>query len=511
MDTSVNNKRIAKNTIYLYIRMLITMAVSLYTSRVVLDILGVNDFGIYNIIGGIIVLISMVNNSMSAATQRFITFELGKQDTRKVSDTFSMSMTAHLLICLVVLILGETFGLYYIENYLNVPYERHNAALWVYHISLVTIIVNIIRIPYNASVIAYEKMSFFAWISIIETLLRLFIVILLLFCDLDKLILYSFLILSVTIIVSISYKFYCQRNFKTCNYYWVMDKSYFKKLMGFFGWNFVGGMATTGTHQIGNLILNCFCGTIANAAYGVANQVNSAIASFSSNFETAYTPQIVKLYSQKENIELFRLMNRSALLSYYLLFIIAMPIYLYIDLILKIWLVEVPPYTGLFCQWLIIYNLIDSLQAPLWKVITATGNIRNYEIWLCVILFLNIPLSYYCLNHGMPPYSVVVISSLLNLSTAIIRTIHVKIQINFPVKQYINAVFYRSFSVSIIYIILWILFDSYITITSLFSFFLFFLSSAVLLLLLIYCVGIDKTEKVLIKQILINKTIHIFQ
>lgn len=486
--------------------MILSMAVTLYTSRVILDVLGISDFGIYNVIGGIVILISMLNNSMSAATQRFITYELGKHDIKKVSDTFSMSMTAHLFICFIVLFLGETIGLYYIINYLNIPANRTTAALWVYQFSLFSVIFHIARIPYSASIIAYEKMDFYAVISILEVLLKLAIVILLMFIgSFDKLILYSLLVLSSTIIVSLIYKLYCQIKFNTCNYYWYINKGYFKKLLNFFGWNFVGGVANTGTKQIGNLIINVFCGTTANAAHGVGAQVNGAICGFAENFQMAYTPQIVKLFSQNKKKELFQLMNRSALLSYYLLFILAMPIVLNVDLVLGIWLKKVPLYAGVFCQWLIIYNLIDSLQAPLWKAITATGNIKIYEIWLNLILMLNIPLSYYCLKEGMPPYAVVVISALINFLTAIIRTFHVKIQIGFPITKYIIDVIFRSFLVSIVYISLWLFFHHFIQISSLLDFILFFVGSCICSIFFVYIFGINPHDKQLVRQLFINR------
>lgn len=505
-DNTSANKTIAKNTIYLYLRMLFTMTVSLYTSRVVLEVLGVSDYGLYNVIGGIVALISMLNTSMSAATQRFITFELAKQDMKTVSNTFSMSMTAHFVICAIVLILGETIGLYYVDNYLNIPEGRHDAAIWVYQITLATILVNILRIPYSASVIAYEKMGFYAWVNVIETVLRLVIVFLLLFAGThDRLVFYAFLVFSTSVISTLIYKWYCQKKFETCNYYWVMDKSYFKKLLGFFGWNFVGGIATTGTHQVGNIILNAFCGTVANAAYGVATQINAAINGFTNNFQIAYTPQIVKLYSTGNKEEMFRLMNRTALLSFYLLFVIAIPIFLNIDLILGIWLKEVPPFAGIFCQWIILYNIIDSVQAPMWKAIAATGNIRNYEIWLNVVLIMNIPLSYFCLKSGMAPYVVVIISTVLNFVTAILRTVHVKIQIGYLIIQYLKEVISHALLFSVVYFAFWYITKQFIIIDSLLSFILFFLTSLLCSTALIYAVGLNKTDRRIIKQFIVTK------
>ena len=488
--------------------MLFTMAISLYTSRLVLDALGVSDYGIYNVIAGIIVFISMINNSMAAATQRFITFELGKKDYKKVSDTFSMSMTAHIAISVVILLLGETIGLYYIKHYLNVPIERIDAAMWVYQIALISVVVTILRIPYSASVIAYEKMSFFAIISIIDSLMKLAVVLLLYVSSFDKLIFYSFLIFCITLFNNIVYHIYCNRKFKTCHYYWFIDKAYFKKMSGFFGWNFVGVIATLGTRQAGNLIINFFCGPIANAAYGVAAQVNGAVGGLANNFQMAYTPQIVKLYSQEKRSELFVLMNRSALLSFYLLFIVSMPIILHIDLVLGIWLKEVPPYAGIFCIWFIIYALIDSVQAPLWKVIGATGNIRNYEIWLNIVLILNIPLSYYCLKSGMPPYTVVMISSILNFLTAVLRTIHVKIQVNFPVIQYLQQVIFHVILVILLYMIFHFVTNHIIAIDNLYKFILFFIISAFYTIFIIYMFGINRTDKQIIINLLKSKICH---
>lgn len=486
--------------------MIFTMVVALYTSRIVLDVLGVDDYGVYNVIGGLVVLISLINNSMSAATQRFITFELGRSDHKKVSDTFNMSMTIHLLVCVLVLFLGETIGLYYVQNYLNVAPERHTAALWVYQLSLATVIANIIRVPYNASIIAYEKMNFFAIISILEVMLQLLMVLTLSILHFDKLILYGFLILLITVLCTIIYKVYCQKKIDTCNYHYVMDIAYFKELLGYTGWNFVGAIATAGSIQVGNMLVNFFCGPAVNAAYGVATRVNGAIAGFTNNFQVAYTPQIVKLYAQNEKNSLFLLMNRSALLSYYLLFIIAIPVCLQIDYILRVWLIEVPKYSGFFVIFLVCYNLVDSLQAPLWKAINATGNIKYYEIWLNIILILNVPVTYLLLKYGYPPYSVVITSLSLNLLTAVIRTIHVKIQIGFPVRTYLTNVVFKSMLVSLLYIFPAYCFKLTFLIDNFFAFALFYGVSALYIALIIYYIGIGKYERKFIVELIKNIT-----
>ena len=498
MQNSTNNKTILKNTIYLYVRMIFTMVVSLYTSRIVLDVLGVDDYGVYNVIGGVVVLISLINNSMSAATQRFITFELSKNDHKRVSNTFCMSMTIHLFVCILIIIIGETIGLYYVQNYLNVAPMRQTAAFWVYQISLVTVIANIIRVPYNASIIAYERMNFFAIISILEVMLQLLMVFVLSIIQFDKLILYGFLMLIITVICTIVYKIYCQKMFNTCTYHYVMDKAYFKELLGYTGWNFVGAIATAGSTQVGNMLLNFFCGPAVNAAYGVATRVNAAILGLSNNFQVAYTPQIIKLYSRDERIALFNLLDRAALLSYYLLFILAAPLCFCIDYILSIWLVEVPAYTGCFIVLLIIYNLIDALQAPFWKVISATGNIKYYAIWLNSLMILNIPITYFLLKSGYKPYFVLVVSVLLNLISSVIRCLHVKIQIKVSIKRYIKNVLLRVFVVTVIYCSIASYIKEHTNLENILSFLVFYVISIFFILFIIYLFGINKHDRMII-------------
>jgi O-antigen/teichoic acid export membrane protein len=291
------------------------MLVGLYTSRVVLNILGVEDFGIYNIVGGVVVLFSFLNNAMSNATLRFLSYEIGKENTEQIKKTFKMSMTAHISIAILAFLLLETVGLWFVNTYLNIPVGRMYAANWVYQFSIFTFIVNIIRIPYNASIIAYENMSFFAYVSILEVLLKLFIVFLLFIIGFDKLISYAFLVLVVTFFVTIIFKLYCTRKFSTCHYNFFWDKDLYFKLMSFSGWSMLSSVANIGAQQGGNIILNIFNGVIANAAYGVANQASNAIYGFVNNFQLAFKPQIIKLYAAGETGKLHVLMFRTSLFS----------------------------------------------------------------------------------------------------------------------------------------------------------------------------------------------------
>lgn len=454
-DPAYSQSRIIKNTLVLCIRMLITMGVALYTSRVVLKVLGIDDYGLYNIIGGFVVLLAIVSNSMRSATQRFITFELGQGDVHQVCDAFSMCMIAHFIIGVLVICLGETAGLWYVQSKLNIPHGREIAAMYVYQISLLTTVITLIRSPYEASVISHERMSFFAYMSIVEVAFKLAIVYLLSLAPWDKLIVYAILVLATNCIILICYRLYCKRVFETCIFHFVINKDYFSRLFSFLGWNLLGASASLGTQQAGNLIINRFLGVTINAAYGVANQVNGAINAFVSNFQVAFTPQIVKLYSQNRFQEFFKLSNISALLSYYILFIVSFPIITNIDYVLSVWLVVVPEYAGIFCSLLIVYSLIDAIQAPFWIGINATGNIKVYEVWLSAILILNIPFSYLALKWGWEPYWVLAIRVILNFVTAIIRCVHVKLQLGFPIKEYLTKVISRVLLVTFLSIGTW--------------------------------------------------------
>ena len=291
-----SNQRIAKNTLLLYLRMFVTMIISLYTSRIVLQVLGVDDFGIYNVVGGLIVLFSFLNGAMASATQRFLNVELGKGDITCVKRVFSMSMTCYIIIILIIIFLAETVGLWFLEKQMNIPADRIHAAFWVYQLSLMTFCVNILKVPYNASIIAFEKMSFYAYISIIEVGLKLVIVWLLLISSFDKLISYAFLILLISIIVFIVYKFYCNRKFEVCSYYFFWDVNLCKSLLGFSAWSLFGSLSNLLSSQGINLLLNIFCGVAMNAAMGIANQVNAVVFNFFFNFKKSFIPQKINLY-----------------------------------------------------------------------------------------------------------------------------------------------------------------------------------------------------------------------
>jgi len=487
----------------LYFRMFITMGVSLYTSRIVLNTLGVVDFGIYNVVGGVVVLFSFLNTAMSSATQRFLNFELGRGNIDEVKRVFSISMTAHISIAFLVIILGETIGLWFLNTQLNIPEQRMNATNWVYQFTILAFCFQIIRIPYNASIIAYEKMSFYAYISIAEVVLKLLVVFLLLYFGWDKLILYAILTTGVIIIMLIFYKLYCNKVFTTCRYNYFWDTSLYKKLMSFSGWSLFGGIANVGAQQGLNILLNIFLGVTINAAMGIANQVSSAVYSFVSNFQTAFSPQIVKSYASNDRTYFMSLIFQSSKFSYYLLLILSLPVLISTDFILEVWLYNVPEYAASFCRLIIIFLLIDAISAPLWTSVQATGIIRNYQILMGTLILLNLPLAYLSLKLGFPPESVLFVRVMINLLTLFARILYLRPLIGLPARRYIREVILTVSLVTLMALPLPLIVNQY------FSNWRGFIVTTITALLstglCIYFVGLKKNERAFLSNLFLNK------
>jgi O-antigen/teichoic acid export membrane protein len=496
-----SNKRIAKNTIFLYLRMMLIMIVSLYTTRVVLDYLGVEDFGIYNIVGGIVVLLGFFQNALNNASERFITYELGKGNNLQQKRTFSMIMTSLIIISLLVLILAETVGWWFVNTQLNIADDKIIAVKWVYQFSVFTFIINILRTPYNATIIAHEEMSFYAYISIIESVFRLGAVIILPFISFDKLIVYGILMFLVPLLITVTFKVYCNIKFKISKYKFEWDKELFSKIMSFSSWSMLSGIANIGARQGGNILLNIFSGLVANAAYGISNQIGAAISTFASNLLIAFNPQIIKQFASKDTANLHKLIFRAASFSFYLTMVIAVPFILNTEFILNIWLKNVPDYTVVFCQLIIIYQMIDMIQAPLTTLISATGNIKSYQIWLSSILILNIPISWYLLKTGWSPYWIIIIRIILNFISSIIRIIYVNYFVNFPSWQYFRTVVIKASIVTFVSFSLSILIKQLFN-TGISGFIYTTVFSIVISGLVIYLIGVNKPERTFVNSIL---------
>jgi len=375
-----NNKRIAKNTIFLYVRLLFSMAVSLYTSRVILHVLGVDDFGIYAVVGSFIMLFLFINSAMTGATARFLTFELGTNNQERLKKTFSASLSVHLIIVFIIIVLGETVGLWYLENKMVIPEGRMIAARWVYHLALLNAAILITQVPYGASIISHEKMDVYAYIEILNVCLKLLIVYLLLIGNFDRLILYAILTLCVTIVITVIYRIYCKKHFEESRSRFSFDKAIIYPIFSYSMWNLLGNMGYTFSKQGINIVLNLFFGVMLNAAYGIASQVGTAISSFSMDFLTAVKPQIVKYYAKNEIREMENLIINATKYSFLLLIAFSLPIILETNFVLNIWLKNVPEYANIFCQLFIVIVIIDILRMNLTYGIMATGNMKNFSI-----------------------------------------------------------------------------------------------------------------------------------
>ena len=402
----VDNKRIAKNTAMLYIRMIILMAVTLYTSRVILAVLGVDDYGIYSLIGGIIALFSFISQALVQAMQRFFNVALGKGDNDRYHRVYIMGYNIFILFSAFLIIIGETVGLWFVSNKLNIPDGRETAALWVYQISIITLIVQLLRTPDNASIIAHERMNFYAYISIGEAFIKLGIVFLLKLFAIDKLILYVLLYLLASILINLIYKIYCNRRFSECHYNWLWDRSLFKEMLSFSGWTLLSNGSRTITMQGENIFLNQYYSVSVNAARGVAAQVYNAVNTFLTNFVTAFNPQLTKSYAAGEVKEHFSLLYRASKFSFYLLLILVVPIIFNLESLLGAWLVEVPKYTREFCVFVLLAYLADSLVKPLGTSISANGNIKGVQISIAVVFLVQLFASFFALRAGWPPYIV---------------------------------------------------------------------------------------------------------
>lgn len=416
--SSDNNKRIAKNTLMLYVRMLLTMGVSLYTSRVVLNTLGVEDFGIYNVVGGVVAMFAFLNSSMSGATSRFLTFELGVKNSERLKQVFSAAMTIHILIAVIILILGETIGLFFFEQVLVIPQERMQAARWVYQFSILSTIISILIVPYNASIIAHERMNIYAYVEIMNVILKLVIVYLLTIGNFDKLLLYGFFVLVVSATVALAYRFYCLRQFNECRYKMEWKKELIYPMLSFSGWDLYGNVSVMARTQGVNMLLNLFFGPILNAASGIATQVQTAIMAFAGNVVTAVRPQIVKSYASGDYALTEKLVMNATKYTYILLLLITLPILLETHFVLDLWLKNVPSYTVLFCQYTLTFNFFANMSVIVISAIHATGKIKRPSLINGTLYLLVVPASYVAFKmNGEPeiPYILNVLFVLFGL------------------------------------------------------------------------------------------------
>lgn len=448
--SSENNKRIAKNTLLLYIRTFLIMGITLYTSRVVLNTLGIEDYGIYNVVGGVVMMFSVISGSLSSSISRYITYELGHGDFNRLKLIFSTSVNIQIGISLLILLLGEVFGVWFLNYKMNIPPDRLVAANWVLQCSLLSFIINLISIPYNACIIGHEKMSAFAYISILEAVLKLAVVYLLLISSFDKLATYAVLLVVVALIIRITYGIYCSHHFEESKYHFVIDKPLVKEMTGFAGWSFFGNGAYMLNVQGIDILVNLFFGVTLNAARGVATQVQNAIMQFVNNFTVAINPQITKSYASGDMDYMYMLICRGAKYAYFLLFLFLVPIVCEAPYILKLWLKTVPDYAPLFLRLTLFGSLMTLLGNSMMTGIAATGHIRTYQLWVTVVGCLVFPLTWIAFKLGFPVYTTYLIYIIVYLLLVFVRLPIAKKQLGFPQMLFLKEVMLRITLVSIV-------------------------------------------------------------
>lgn len=472
------------------------MGVGLYTSRVVLNTLGIEDFGVYNIVGGIVVLFGFFNTAMSGATQRFLSFDIGKNDIIQLNKTFNTTLNIHFLIAIIVLVLAETIGLWFVNYKLNLPVDRMNAVNWVYQFSVLTFLFGIIQVPYNALIIARERMNVYAYISIFEVVFKLLIVYLLVVLNYDKLKLYSILLFVIAFFIQLIEKQYCKKNFEESKYSFQHDKEYTKVLLSFSVWNLFGNIAAIARAQGNNILLNLFFGTILNASYGIAMQVQGVVATFVSNFQMAVNPQIIKQYAAGNKEQSLKLIYQSSKLSFFIMFLITSPIIFNVDYILELWLKNPPSYTPVFVILCLINMLIDTISGPLIVGAQAHGNIKWYQIVIGTLIFLCFPISYFLLKLYNDPILVFYTIIGVNFISLVLRMVFLKYLIRFDIIDFFKNVLFKIIIIFSLSLIVYYLFITNIKNES--NFIVFILKSCSIMvtnLVLIYFIGISRIEK----------------
>lgn len=500
-----NNKRIAKNTLFLYVRMLLMMAVSLYTSRIVLEVLGVTDYGIYNVVGGIVSMLGFLNSSMSNAVQRFLSYEIGKGADGKVAHVFNVALLAHFIIALVVFVILELVGVWYLNNHMVLPPERLPAANWVLQCTIVTTLFSIIQVPYNGIIIAKEDMGIYAYVSIFEAVLKLLIVYMLLMGSFDRLKLYAVLMMVATVVVLMINRIYCIRTYDEAHYKFVRDKVLLKEMTSFASWNMIGEVAWVMTGQGVNMILNIFFGPAINAARGLADQVNAAVMRFVNNFQTALNPQIIKSYSAGEIDDMKSLLYIGTKLSYFVLFLLVLPIIFEMDFILGLWLHDVPEHTTLFCKLILISSLTACVSNLLAQVAKAYGKIRKYQIIVSLFLLLNFPFSYFILVLGASAEMTVVVNIVIQGILLFVRLLLIRPMIALSIKQFVLNVMIPIIGVTGVAVVIplaWKYYSNLSVTNSLITIILVLIST----IISIVYVGMNKYERMKIKDLIVNKT-----
>lgn len=491
----LNNKLILKNTVYLYFRQFLVLFVALYTTRLILQVLGVEDYGIYNLIAGVVTMLSVITASMTAATQRFLAMSLGKNGKSTFDSIYDVCYTFFIILSLIVLILGETVGLWFINSFLDIPLGRENAANWCYQMALFTFIVRMIRVPDNAAIIAFEKMEFYAYISILDVLLQLLVVYVLFVVSTDPLSTYSVFIFFTSIVSNLIYSLYAYKKLGVRLHRLSMNRQHVHSIFSFSFWTFFGTLANIVARQGMAVVINRFFGVRLNAASALATKVGGNAYDFVANFTTAYRPQIFKLYASGEKEALCDLIYRTTKLSCYLFILIMIPLNLLLDSLLPLWLGVVPDLASTFCRLLMIFFAVDALQSPLIALVAAIGDIKRYQIIFSTILLMNIPVMYVLMKCGFPATYIYITYIVFNVLSSLYRVMYVRKRSDVNITKYLWCVFRILITSIVAYVLCSAIVSHFGDITGWVCLIQVAIVLVIITLCIIYIIGMDKPEK----------------
>ncbi len=492
-----DGSRIIKNTLVLYFRQILIMAVSLYTVRGVLNELGAEDYGIYNIVAGVITMFGFLGAAMATASQRYFSFDLGKGNFEHLKITFSITCQIYFLLALIVVLFAETIGLWFVNHKLVIPAQRMIAANWIFQVAIISFVLLLITTPYMAAIIAHENMNVYTYVSIVEVCLKFCTVFLLRVLQYDKLIVYGVLLAIVALINTSLYRFFCRKYYTECRVRFIRNRALFKEIVSYSGWNLFGGCVGVFKNQLINILLNINFGAIVNAARGVASQVNGAVGSFSHNFSTAIRPQIIKTYAIQKNEETLSLVFRGCKFTFFLMYFFSMPLALEMKMVLKLWLKNPPEYAVLFTQLALLDAVIDSISFPIMTLAQATGKIKLYQGVVGGILLLNLPFAWLALNFFHTPYSVAVVAICITFIAFFVRLFVVKNITNFPLIGFFIKVFMPCLLVAIVSPIATLIYK-YFAKENLISFFISTSISFFSTVFFVYVIGMKKNERNLV-------------
>ena len=495
-DNTEANKRIAKNTMLLYVRMGIMMLISFFTARITLNALGVTDYGINNVVGGLVSMFSLISSSLSSSVSRFMTFGLGKGDKKELNTIFSTSVNIHIVLAIIVVIAIETVGVWFLNNKMVIPTERLTAAHWVLQSSTLMFAVGLLSVPYNAAIIAHEKMGVYAYFTLFEAFSRLAIIFAIKYYGGDKLILLAIISIIPALIKQFYYWNYSKKHFEECTYHAIWDKRVFKEMFGFAGWNFIGASSAQMKDQGVNIVINMFTSPSVNAARGIAMQINGIVGQFIGNFMVAINPQITKEYAAGNYDRMHKLIFSGTRFSYFLFMFLSIPIIFEIERILYVWLGQVPEHTVLFTRLALILSLSDIISNTLITAQLATGKIRNYQIIVGGTQMMNFPISYILLRMGVFPEITIIVAIFISQICLLERLLFLRKMVHLPSLRYFKEVYLNLIVVTVLVAVPGILYFSIEN--EALRFFAVCISSVITSAAVTYTIGLQRNERVLV-------------